>query len=222
MPSKHKYLFFAITLVFASCKGPEPESIDFGYDYAPLEIGTETKYRVDSIFYNEFQVDDPVDTSYFLIKEVVIDTQTDLAGNLVYIIERSTFDTNGLENGTPFRFTRSIVENRLEEQIGNLRKVVLAFPVSEGYAWDGNAFNHLNEQNFEYVSIVESFSLAGQDFGSVATVVQIEDTNNFIFKQYTEEKYARNIGKIYREHLIKETQFGSGDSGIYVIEKIVL
>lgn len=222
MLNKLLYLSIALTLALASCKGPEPEAVDFGYDYLPLAIGSELVYRVDSIFYNEFLLNNPVDTAYYLIKEIVIDTQTDLAGNLAYIIERSTFDTNGFEDGAPFRYTLTKVENRVEEQMGNLRKVIMTFPVTEGNSWDGNAFNALEEQQFEYVSIAQSFSLAGQNFDSVATIIQIEDTTNFIFKQYTEEKYARNIGKIYREHLIKETQFGRGDSGIYVIEKIVL
>lgn len=222
MLSKVSYLILATILVIASCKGPEPEAIDFGYDYVPLAIGSEAMFRVDSIFYDEFLIDDPIDTVYYLIKETVVDTQRDLTGNMAYVVERTTYDTNGMENGTPFRFTRTRVSNRIEEQIGNLRKVILTFPVTQGTTWDGNAFNSLEDQNFEYASVSENYNLEGQQFDSVVTIVQIEDSTNFIFKQYTEEKYARNIGKIYREHLIKKTQFGSGDSGVFVIEKIVL
>jgi hypothetical protein len=210
------YIILVMVLVLSSCKESEEERIDFGYDYAPIGLGKWTEFYVDSIFFDEFNPG-VSDTQHFLIRETFSDTFSELNGNLSYIIERQEVDENGNANGVAVRYSLVKTGQRLEKLKNNARTVELVFPFSIGTSWDGNAFNNLDKQEYECVSILDQWSFGGQSFDSVATIVQYADTNNFIFKNYREEKFAKNVGLVYREYLVKEIQI-SGDSGVYVKE----
>lgn len=201
-----------------ACKGPEPKPVDFGYDYFPLEVGQIRHYEVDSIFYSEWNVDQPIDTFHYSIIEQIVDTFQN-AGNVNYIIERSTFLNNELVTDNTFRFFLSIHENSVEEVTNNVRRVKLTYPVRLFSQWDMNAFNTMEKQNAEITAINSSDDNGFMLFDSAATVVYYNDTTNFVFNQMLIEKYARGYGRYYREYLIKETQLGK-DSGVYVIEKL--
>lgn len=98
--------------------------------------------------------------------------------------------------------------------------MILTFPVIEGKSWDGYAYTNRNEDDFLYLDVSEQTSFNGLELDSTVPVLHYEDTTNFIFKKYQEERYARNSGLYYSEYLLKETQQGV-DSGVYVIQKLV-
>lgn len=212
------YIILIMVLVLSSCKESKEEIFDFGYDYAPVNLGKWTEYYVDSVFFDKFNPG-VADTQHFLIRETFSDTFTELNGNLSFIIERQEVDDNGNAVGVSVRHSIVKTSQRLEKLKNNRRTVDLVFPFSVGTSWDGNSFNDLPKQEFECILVEDQWAIDGQSFDSVATIIQSADTNNFIFKNYREEKYAKNVGLVYREVLIKEIQI-SGDSGVYVREWI--
>ena len=82
----------------------------------------------------------------------------------------------------------------------NVRLVKLTFPVKVDNYWNGNAQNTIGEWNYKYNYIDQSETVNGFAFENVLFVEQKDDKlKNVIHRQYYIEKYAKNIGLIYRE-----------------------
>jgi len=214
-----RLLVIALALsVLASCKNDEPTPyIDFGFDYAPLSVGSWVEYDVDSIVFNEF--DARTDSFHFIMRVECTEVYEDQTGRSVYRFEQ-TKRSNDTASST-FRKAFSLVKEgvRIERNEDNKISVPLTFPISIDASWDGNAFNVQDEQTFEIVAVESTAQINGVNLDSTATVLQINDTNNFVFKQFAQERYSRDIGLVYREQLIKETQFNI-DSGLHWIQQI--
>jgi hypothetical protein len=102
----------------------------------------------------------------------------------------------------------------------NIRYIKLVFPSKEGKEWNGNSFNTLGSKYYEIVSIDEYEVLNSLAFDSVVTVEQY-DQDDFIQYRYEMEKYARNIGLIYK---IQDSLYDGGGAdtiGYTYSQKIV-
>ncbi len=110
----------------------------------------------------------------------------------------------------------------------NLQFIKMVFPLQEDTEWDGNAF--INEStsivvggetielfiDFEYkvLSINEEEEVNGETFSDVITIQNADnfdplspaETQNKLERRMIIEKYAKDIGLIYRRHLIVDTQ----------------
>jgi len=80
----------------------------------------------------------------------------------------------------------------------NIRYLKLAFPINADVTWNGNAFNDFPEEDYSYTDIHTSYSMNGFDFDSTLKVLQSDD-QNLIHQIYKEEKYAKNVGMIYKQ-----------------------
>lgn len=211
-------LVFALCLAAISCKDDrEKPDIDFGYNYMPLAEGAWIEYTVDSIVSDEFL---QTTTTYsFTLRETVAEKYEDAEGRTIFRIERSkrTSDTSAFEVVGSYALLHDGI--RVERVDENLRVVPLIFPPKSGEDWNGNAFNTKGEQQFEYDYVDRAGTYNGLALDSTLRVIQWNDTSNFVIKQYSEERYARNIGLIYREYIDIETQF-SVDSGLHWIQVI--
>jgi hypothetical protein len=82
----------------------------------------------------------------------------------------------------------------------NVRLIKLSFPVKTDAYWNGNAQNTIGEWNYKYNYIDNTETVNGTLFEKVLFVEQKDDKlKNVIHRQYYIEKYAKNIGLIYRE-----------------------
>lgn len=209
-----KILFFVLVVVFiASCK-KETETInfDYGYNYYPDDSGAYIIYKVDSVLYNDF---DPLNLKRYssgYLKEIVVEQFTDNLGRPAKRIER--FVTDSLNH--PWRFANVwyIVKNKtnVERVEDNIRYIKLTFPVSEGNTWRGNKYNVINhfpyvdlkftttnfDWNYSVTEVNKNYSAGTINSDSTLTVLQTADSSN-VQKVYSVEKYAKNIGLVYKE-----------------------
>jgi hypothetical protein len=209
-------------LLFSACNSREIEEleIDFGYEYYPLEIGRSWTYQVDSVIYQPGIGRVEKDSSLSFLRETIVDTTTTLTGELQYIVERYYRP----DDQTPWRvarvFTRSRSETQAFQTEDNLRFIKMPFPVERGKRWDGHLFFDETREfpvggeflaiflNWDYTvgGVNESFEVAGHSYSDVLTIRQADYTEPFDIGRIAQEKYARDIGLIYREWFIADSQ----------------
>jgi len=95
-------------------------------------------------------------------------------------------------------FRVRVLDDELLRSAGNLDYVRLIFPVVESARWNGNAYNSLGPDLYQYRSIGRPFRLLNQTFPETATVVQQNDSTGVSLNRRI-EVYARQIGLVYRE-----------------------
>lgn len=201
---KQIFLFFLlIGIVFISCK-KDPKTVptvDLGYNYFPEEVGSYIIYEVDSIAYDDKS--NVRDTTRYLLKEVIESVFTDNSGRPTLRIERYKkmyndsipYDAMAWVGPKVWHANRtSTTAEKVEE---NIRFIKLAFPAEEGKEWDGNTFNTLGEKYYEIMSVDEPETVNSMYFDSVVFIQQYKQID-FIEYINEYEKYARNVGLIYK------------------------
>ena len=82
----------------------------------------------------------------------------------------------------------------------DVRFTKLAFPVKVDGTWNGNANNTIGDWEYKYDYTDRTEIINGNTFDKVLLVVQKDDKNkNAIHREYYVEKYAKNVGLVYRE-----------------------
>ena len=217
-------LFLAtIVSVFQACTGSsvtEDYEFDFGYEYFPLEIGKYQTYVVDSTLYdigdNEIILKR---SSRTFVKHVIADTMTDNLGRSGFKVERYERANDSLQwqiKDIWFAIRTNEGAEWVEE---NLRFLKMVFPVKDGVDWNGNKYIDITtiipiegesvevfkSWSYEVLSVDESEQIGDFQFDSVSTISQA-DSENLIELRYSLEKYAKGIGRVYREMKILDTQ----------------
>ncbi|NQV52097.1 MAG: hypothetical protein HQ500_02890 [Flavobacteriales bacterium] len=209
----------AMSLGMLACgKDKDQAKIDFGYAYYPLVIGNSVEYKVDSVVYNEFTA--TVDSFSFLMREECVETFTDLEGRTAYRFERyvQKDDTSDFAFRTSFYVVTDGV--RTEKVENNQREVVMVYPPKNGEDWDANAFSAADQVDYEFEAVHQALQLGSLSFDSALRVIQLNDTDNFITKRFSEERYAKHVGLVEKRYYHIETQF-EVDSGLYWIQTVV-
>lgn len=199
---------------FYSCKKDSTEEPDFGYDYVPVGLGYTYIYHVDSVVYDEFS--NSVRPFQFTLKDVFAESFQDLTGRVAYRVERSKRFQDSAEFVFQYSYTITMDDFRAERKVDNTTEVFFIFPPKADEQWEANAFNNQESLRYSFLSVDEPWS----GFDSVATVIQNNDTASVIFRTYEEERFARNVGLVYREFLDIESQFVQSlsqtvDSGLH-------
>lgn len=215
-----------ILISLFSCSEKEELPLEPLSDYLPLEPGKYITYRIDSLVFTNFQRD--IETHSYQVRHQVDALVTDNEGRPSYRVYRFLRNADGsgewINNGsyfiTPLRDRIEVVEN-------NLRFIKLHAPLREGYNWKGNSYLHstpyesfglqpgyLENWDYNYDSFEPSFTHDGYEYNDVWTVEEenssknfpVEDPTDFGSKERAVEKYAKNIGLVYREFMIAEYQ----------------
>lgn len=212
----------AAALLLSACDKREIEEleIDFGYEYYPLAIGRSWTYQMDSVIYQPGIGRVEKNSSRSYLRETIVDTTTTLAGELQYIVERYYRP----DEQSPWQiakvFTRSRSETQALETEDNLRFIKMLFPLERGQTWDGHRYFDWTREfpvGNEFVVIYSDWEYAvtetdqttelnGKPYQSVVTIQQANYTEDVIELRVAREKYARNIGLIYREWFIADSQ----------------
>lgn len=212
-------------LFFASCEKRqvlEPNPVDQSqYAYFPLEIGKFIEYQVDSVLYDFASGGGIVmDSSRTLVKETVVDTLRDPSGLLKFIIER----LERQESGTPWVFKTLLSASRTPSQAirteDNWRYLKLIFPMDRRSAWDGNLWIDKNREiefsgermrpfsNWAYeVDSIDVQAVVGAFVFDSTLLVTEADDSNVIERRFSRVRYAKNIGLVWREQWILDSQY---------------
>ena len=206
MKSVFLFVGFIFFLALSSCKKDEMEMpADMGTNYFPFSVGNWIEYEVDSIAYIQLPT---IDTLYkkLRVKFVMDSLFTDAEGRptMRWLRYRKDLQSNlpadSLEWILFDVWTCTKTNTFIETFEENIPFVKLIFPVSKNKEWNGNAKNSLGAENYTYSEVDQNENLGFYNFDSVLTVTQ-KFTSSAIAYQSKIEKYARNVGMIYKEYI---------------------
>ena len=191
-------------VVFFSCKKDKVivPSTDFGYNYFPNDVGHYVIYQVDSIGRDDLS--NHHDSTRYLLKELIAATFLDNANRPTLRIERYYqfyhFSTHTWDTAwsVPKVWTANRTQTTLEKKEENITYLKLVFPVKQDKQWNGNTYNALGDKEYQITSVDQHETINALSFDSVATVTQFQK-KDIIDTIDEAEKYARNIGLIYKK-----------------------
>ena len=218
-------------IIFSCTKKTEIYQTESINDYLPTIVGKYITYRVDSTVYPNFGTTTEVH-SYQM--KFVVDAQiTDNLGRPSYRIYRYIRDTAGTQSWAPVYNNSTYFITPLSDQIevveNNLRFIKLHMPVTIDFTWKGNRYlpsdtyssiyafandDEMDTWDFYYDNMENSFSYLGNNYSNVYTVEEdneslnfpVVNLNSYGYKNRAVEKYAKNIGLVYREYQMVEHQ----------------
>lgn len=196
---------------FPSCKKDKATAPNMGYNYFPDQAGRYVIYDVDSFYYDDFN--NKTDTFKFQLKEKIHSVFTDNQNRPTLRLERyiKTYSSTTPYSAMLWTLKNVWAENRTattaEKVEENVRYIKLSFPVKENQKWNGNAQNTLSEWKYEYSFFDQERIIGNIKFDSVLQVTQYDDKfSNLVEHKYYIEKYARNVGLIYKQVVDVESQ----------------
>jgi len=217
------FMLFVVILAYTGCERTtdplDPEIL--GYNYTPLAVGKQWIYKTDSIFFTKTNIilRDTV-SNYTLVK--VVDTVINVFGEKEYALD--FFKSDAPEGPWFFVDNAFITTNKsmmIKTEFG-LDFIAFTYPVKKFVRWNGvsrfsnknsilirgefyEPFSYWTGDTYFYKNI---FSKDVIDAKSYDDVVHLEEVNyeDALNKIYSESRYARNIGLIYREFWLLKTQ----------------
>jgi len=199
----------------------------FEKNFYPLEIGKYWEYQLDSVTYAIGGSIQKSTVSY--IREEVVDTYVDVTGDSIARIDkywkRNLSDNWEIQKA----FTATISGNQAIRTEDNLRLIKMVLPPSVGSRWDGNTFID-PFQDFviggsgggEIVKIYKDWDDAevterqatgtvnGVSYNDLVTVI-LTDSESIIERRYAKEQYAKDVGLVYADYMILDTQCNGCD-----------
>lgn len=179
-------------------------------------------YDVDSIVYTDL----PRDTMIYKyrIKEKIADSFTDNEGKPAIRLERYIKVFNPLKSYDSIPWTMKEVwmvnadKKSIQVSERDIRYTKLIFPIQEKASWNGNVRNTLGEWDYiyDYVDVAEVIN--GVKLDKVLKVKQF-DLRTLISLKVFNEKYAKDIGLVYRE--MTELYSNTVISGVPVENRII-
>ncbi len=164
----------------------------------PLDKGL---YRIYEVKDTTFTTSDTLGKKYY-IKEIQGNFEKDLLGRNVQRLERWKSDTT-INFSFDELWTQYKDKETAERTEGNTRFVIMEFPMEEGKRWNGNRYNALGEQFYEYISIDTTVVVRGRIFEHCVFILKARIDDSFLENTLSYEIYAPNLGRIkrYEKHL---------------------
>jgi hypothetical protein len=189
-------------IVLSACLGGEDEEnliYDRGDQYFPLQKGYYRIYDVEDTEY--FLVGAPV-TSRYYIKELLADSVLNQQQEISWILERyrkeNEMETWKLDSIWTVRKT----ERNLIVDPGNRPLVKLIYPVKPGSAWDGNAFNGMETDEYLFKEVKRNVEVCNSIFEETIMVEQENNPDTLLRRDKRLEIFAKNVGMIYKETVL--------------------
>ncbi len=201
----------ATGILLAGCKKDEPVPVDLGTGYFPTKVGHWVEYQVDTAWFDEFN---SIQGSLsFPLRELLESDFTDPEGRPAQRVVRLVKDSVG--NWGPKDVWWQVRNTyRAERSEENLRKLKLVFPVREGQYWNTNAENTATPVELTYQEWDVPWSVNGLSFDSTC-LVRTTFVNNLVDTLRYFERYAKNVGLVYRKVETSYTQRFDLDSDGY-------
>jgi hypothetical protein len=208
----------AIVLLFFSCNEPDPFEPETGEDYFPVELGRSWTYQMDSVIYDPTGLA-PIDTFTSFLMEEVVDTFINQAGELWYRMDRFYKASDTAEWVVKDVVAARRGDKQALRSESNLTFIVLDYPLFEGKKWNGTSLfsestivfvageslEMFSNWEYEVAAVNTPETIGGQAFEEVATIYQA-DSDFQIEYRFSQEKYAKEIGLVYRHLQILDTQ----------------
>ena len=219
--------FSFLFLLFASCKKENATFTTASVnDYFPLQVGKYITYDLDSTVFTNFNQTETV--RHYQAQYKVEDTTTDNLGRSGYTIYRY-LRSDSTQNWTIDNvFTAFPTKNSVEYIQDNLRFIKLMTPINEGFSWKGNshlAFDpyrsyvfanpaFMEDWNYTYQDVNTPLTVGSKTFDNTITVFEVSDSTGdpkisgtqYAEKTYAIEKYAKEVGLIYKDFIHWEYQ----------------
>jgi hypothetical protein len=194
----------AISQAVSSCKKKTdpPVKPDLGEAYYPTTIGKYIVYDVDSIVFDEFTYDS---TFYkYQIKEKIEEAYTDAQGKPALKMARYIKKYSATTSYTAMPWIIkdvwqvNVTSKDVQVVEENVRYVKLVFPVKQSSTWDGNIWNTIGSLDYTYSYLDAQETINSNSFAKVLCVTQ-KFFPTFISREYYIEKYAKDVGLVYKE-----------------------
>jgi hypothetical protein len=208
------------TLLFACKKQSESFSTASLNDYYPLQVGKYITYNLDSTVFINFSTKDTI--IKYQVKDSIDAQITDNLGRPAFRITRYIRKNAGDAWTGNNTFMAIPTENTIEFVENNLRFQKLKLPIVEGFTWKGNSyietynnFPYLDNWDYTYDSINAPITLGSLHIFNTIKVLQRDEfigqdpnlsATLFAEKTYAVEKYAKDIGLVYKELIHWEYQ----------------
>lgn len=217
-----------IITLLAACKRTETLETMKIEELVPLQVGKYITYRLDSlVFTNTGKTEE---THRYRVKHLIERQSTDNQNRPTWIVVTYITDSLGagpwVQNGT---YTITPVDKGLEVTEDNLRVLKLKQPIKEGFLWKGNSYlpdrpynpefpmsidANMDLWEFKYGTINNAEKIGANTIPDVTTVLHIDSAENvpmitdtsFASRELSLEKYAKNVGLVYREFILWENQ----------------
>jgi hypothetical protein len=215
-------------LLLSSCNRTETlESLTLD-ELVPLKAGKYITYRLDSlVFTNAGKI---TETHRYRVRHTVDRQSVDNQNRPTWIVITQITDSLGVgpwvQNGT---YTITQVDKRLEVTENNLRVIKLNLPTIQDFTWKGNTYlpdrpynpefpisidANMSLWEFKFESVNGSETIGGNQLNDVTTVFHIDESENvpmktdtsFASRELSVEKYAKNVGLVFREFQLWENQ----------------
>ena len=218
-----------MALCLFSCK---KQTEDYPTDqlaaYVPLKTGKYITYRLDSTVFKSFGTVPEVHS--YQEKHVVDSLLPDALGRSSYRVFRFTRDTAGTGPWQPAgSYFVTPLRNTIEVTENNLRVIKLTLPIQKDNTWKANRYlpdepmsalytfsNDLDMSTWDYTyaSVQDTIHLKNGVVNDVITVNGIDrsfnapvmNENSIGYKDYQQDRYAKNIGLVYQEFIMWEYQ----------------
>lgn len=196
----------AVTLFLSSCNKTEELPVLPLSDYFPLTPGKYVTYSLDSIvYYTNFNTSAVIKS--YQVKHVVDAPVTDALGRPAWRIIRY-IRTGSTGPWTPDNTFMAVnTGNTIEYIENNLRFIKLVSPIRQDYTWRGNQYidvsslgsqiKYLDGWDYTYDSINVKSTIGSLSIDSTIKVAHI-DNQTAVDRTFSEEKYAKGIGLVYR------------------------
>jgi hypothetical protein len=225
---KTGFLLLLVATFYSCSKKTEEFSTLQLEEILPLKEGQSITYRLDSLLF--INGGKTAATFRYQSKHVVEGQTTDNLNRPTWRV--NTYLNDSLGNGpwvlngsyfiTPLEKSVEIIEN-------NLRVIKINLPVRNGFTWRGNSYlpdrpyssiyatsidENMDLWDFSYDNVSQTEQIGNRSIPDVTTILQIDESRNFPMvtdtiyasREYSMEKYAKNIGMVYREHVLWENQ----------------
>lgn len=209
-----KYLSFIIPGVLVWACTDDTEFISKkDTDYFPIEVGNYFVYDVEETKYSPI---DGQEDFLYQSKILVTDSFQNNTGGITYVIQRANKKVGESQFEYQETWSVRIEPAQVVVSEGNTSFVKLAFPLSAGRKWNGNALNTLGGEEscgdgatfscdiYEIGDIGFQFDLNGDLLNETVEVIQNNNTDLIVKQDVRKEVYVRNIGLVYKESTILE------------------
>jgi len=205
-----------ILIIIASCNKKKDLSVPQAstIDYYPLQIGS---FFVYDVVQSKYDLLGKYDTTY-QIKVVLQDSWIDLESNTSYKMFRykKPQGTNDFVLDSLWHVKKVDSKNVVVTE-NNVPYLKLSMPLAKDKTWSGNLYNSYPEQLYK----VSSIGSAWGRYPNTATIIE-KNASNLLFRDYSAEVYAENIGLVYKEIQNVKFEFGKGTINEGIVYKQTL
>lgn len=220
--------------IFGCKKVTEQYPSDPVTDYIPSAVGKYIIYRLDSTVFTNFG--STIEVHSYHEKDSVDAQIPDALGRPSYRILRYLRDvTDTLQWQQSSVFWITPTAKTVEVMENNLRMIKLSLPIVNGFTWQGNHFLNSHPYNdiysnwnndadmntwpYSYDSVGATITLNGKTINNTITVNGVNELLNWPVTNPTipdasinflQEKYAKGIGLVYQQFIMKEYQYNNG------------